>query len=257
MMPHFFVSLKNIKDSEVLITGSEARHIVTVLRKREGDEIDIFDGYGDEFRVRILEINRSAGFPRIKAEVITQKRRETEPKLKITLFQSIPKGNKLDFIVQKCTEIGVSEIVPITTERTIVKVDCKRIRERILRWQKIAQEAAKQSSRNLIPKVGPILDFAQALKEFSDKKPQIGIIAWEVEEKNHLREVLRRSVGCGISRLRLAIFIGPEGGFAPEEVEEAKKVGVVPVTLGSRMLRTETAGVVVAIAALYESSDLG
>jgi len=256
-MPHFFVSPKDIKANEVLITGGEARHIVTVLRKRKGDEIDIFDGYGNEFRVRILGIDSLGGFPRIKAEIITQKRRGTEPKLKITLFQSIPKGNKLDFIVQKCTEIGISEIVPITTERTIVTLDCKKMKERTLRWQKIAQEAAKQSGRNSIPKVGPILDFSQALKEFSDRRPQMGIIAWEMEEKNHLREVLRSSVGCGISHLRLAIFIGPEGGFAPEEVEEAKKVGVVPVTLGSRMLRTETAGLVVAIVALYESLDLG
>jgi len=256
-MPHFFVSPKDIKGNEVLIRGGEAKHIVTVLRKRKGDEIDIFDGCGNEFRVRILEIDKSEGFTKIKANIITQKGKETEPKLKITLFQSIPKGNRIDFIIQKSTEIGVSEIVPITTERTIVKLDCKRMKERALRWQKIAQEAAKQSRRNFIPQVGPVLDFPQALKEFSAGKPQMGIIAWETEEKNHLREVLRSSVGCGNSHFRLAIFIGPEGGFTPEEVEKARRVGVVPVSLGPRILRTETAGLVVAIAALYESSDLG
>jgi len=256
-MPRFFVSPKDIKGNEVLIRGGEAKHIVTVLRKMKGDEIDIFDGYGNEIRARILEIDTSGGLPTIKANIITQKRRETEPKLKITLFQSIPKGNRIDFIIQKSTEIGVSEIVPITTERTIVKLDCKRIKERVLRWQKIAQEAAKQSRRSAIPKVGPVLDFSQALKEFSERKPQMGIIAWEMEEKNRLREVLRSSVGCGISHFHLAVFIGPEGGFTPEEVEKAKRVGVVPVSLGSRILRTETAGLVVATAALYESSDLG
>ncbi|MBA7471356.1 Ribosomal RNA small subunit methyltransferase E [subsurface metagenome] len=256
-MPHFFVSSKDIKGNEVLITGNEAKHIITVLRKREGDKIDIFDGQGNEFRVRILEVDRSAGLPRVKAEIITQKRRETEPKLKITLFQSIPKGNRLDFVIQKSTEIGISEIVPITTERTIVRLDCKRIKQRVLRWQKIAREAAKQSRRSAIPKVCPVLDFSQALKEFSAKKPWMGIIAWEMEEKNHLRKVLRSNVGGGISRLPLAIFIGPEGGFTPEEVEEARRAGVVPVSLGSRILRSETAGLVVAIVALYESRDLG
>jgi len=159
-MPHFFVSPKDIKGNEVLITGNEAKHIITVLRKREGDKIDIFDGYGNEFRVRILEVDRSRGLPGIKAEIITQKRKETEPKLKITLFQSIPKGNSLDFIIQKSTEIGILEIVPITTERTIVRLDCKRIKQRALRWQKIAREAAKQSGRSTIPKVSPVLDFS-------------------------------------------------------------------------------------------------
>ncbi|MFQ5867342.1 MAG: 16S rRNA (uracil(1498)-N(3))-methyltransferase [bacterium] len=256
-MPHFFVLPEDIEGNEVLIRGGEARHIITVLRKKKGDEINIFNGYGDEFRVRILEIDRFGGVPRIKAEIISQKRMETEPKLKITLFQSIPKGNRFDFIIQKSTEIGVSAIVPITTERTIVRVDCKRMKERALRWQKIAREAAKQSRRNSIPQVGPVLDFLHALEEFSEGKSQMGIIAWEMEEKNHLREVLRSSAVCGISHFRLAIFIGPEGGFTSEEVEKARRVGVVPVSLGSRILRTETAGLVVAIAALYESSDLG
>jgi 16S rRNA (uracil1498-N3)-methyltransferase len=256
-MPHFFVSPKDIKGNEVFIRGDEAKHIVTVLRKRKGDEIDIFDGCGNEFRTRILEIDKSEGFTRIKANIITQKGRETEPKLKITLFQSIPKGNKIDFIIQKSTEIGVSRIVPIVTERTIVKLDCKSRKERTLRWQRIVQEAAKQSRRNFIPQVGPALDFPLALKEFSEEKLQLGIIAWEMEEKNHLREVLRSSVGCGISHFHLAIFIGPEGGFTPEEVEKARRVGVVPVSLGPRILRSETAGLVVAMAALYESSDLG
>jgi 16S rRNA (uracil1498-N3)-methyltransferase len=256
-MPHFFVSSKDIKGNEVLITGGEAKHIITVLRKREGDKIDIFDGYGNEFRVRILQIDRSAGLPRVKAEIVKQKKRETEPKLKITLFQSIPKGNRLYFIIQKSTEIGISEIVPITTERTIVKLDYKKIKQRTLRWQKIAREAAKQSGRSTIPKVGPVLDFSQALREFSARKFPMGIIAWEMEKKSRLREVLRSGVGGGISSSPLAIFVGPEGGFTPEEVEEAKKMGLVPVSLGSRILRTETAGLVVAITALYESGDLG
>lgn len=256
-MPHFFVSSKDIKGNEVLITGNEAKHIITVLRKRKGDRIDVFDGYGNGFRVRILEIDRSARLPRVKAEIINQKKRETEPKLKITLFQSIPKGNRLGFIIQKSTEIGISEIVPITTERTLVKLDYEKIKQRTLRWQKIAREAAKQSGRNTIPKVGPVLDFSQALREFSARKFPMGIIAWEMEEKSHLREVLRSGVGSGVSDLALAIFIGPEGGFTREEVEEAKKMGLVPASLGSRILRTETAGLVAAITALYESGDLG
>jgi len=256
-MPRFFVSPEDIKGNEVLITGGEARHIVTVLRKRVGDEIDISDGLGNEFRVKISQIERGKGLPRIGGEIITRKRTETEPRLKITLFQSIPKGNRLDFTIQKSIEIGVSEIVPITTERTVVKLDYRRAKERVIRWQKIAQEAAKQSRRNIIPKVGPILDFSYALKEFSEKKPEMGLIAWERERKNRLRGVLRRSFGGRISPFRLAIFIGPEGGFTPEEVEKARAVGLVPISLGSRILRSETAGLVVAMTALYESSDLG
>ncbi len=256
-MPHFFVSAKDIKGNEVLITGGEARHITTVLRKREGDRIDVFDGSGREFKARILEIDRHRGLPRVKAEIITEERRETEPKLRITLFQAIPKGNRLEFIIQKSTEIGVSEIVPITTERTIVRLDHRKIKQKTLRWQKIAREAAKQSRRNAIPRVGPVLDFSRALQEFSARKPHTGIIAWEMEEKNRLREALRNIVGRGTTKLPLAIFIGPEGGFTAEEVEEARKRGLVPVTLGSGILRTETAALVVAVAALYESGDLG
>jgi len=256
-MPHFFVSPKGIKGNEVLIIGGEARHIATVLRKKKGDEIDIFDGSGNEFRVRILGIDRFGGFPRIRAGIIARKRMEREPKLKITLFQSIPKGNKLDFIIQKSTEIGISQVVPIITERTITRLDSKKRKERAFRWQKIAQEAAKQSGRNSVPKVGPVLDFSQALSQFSEIRSQAGIIAWEMEEENHLREVLKGIVRGGISNLALSVFVGPEGGFTPEEVGRARRAGVVPVSLGSRILRTETAGLVVAIAALYESSDLG
>jgi len=256
-MPRFFVSPEDIKGNEVLITGGEARHIVTVLRKRVGDEIDISDGLGNEFRDKISQIESGRWFAKVRAEIITRKRMETEPRVKITLFQSIPKGNRLDFTIQKSIEIGVSEIVPITTERTVVKLDYRRGKERVIRWQKIAQEAAKQSGRNIIPRVGPILDFSQALKEFSEKKPEMGLIAWERERKNRLREVLRRSFEGRISPFRLAIFIGPEGGFTPEEVEKARVVGLVPISLGSRILRSETAGLVVAMTALYESSDLG
>ncbi len=256
-MPHFFVSPEDIKGNKALVTGGEARHIVTVLRKKKGDELDIFDGSGKEFRVRILEIDRLGGLPKITAEIIAQKRVEREPNLKITLFQSIPKGNKLDFIIQKSTEIGVSEIVPVITERTIVRLDSKRSKERAFRWQKIAQEAAKQSGRNTVPKIGPVLDFSQALNQFSERRSHTGIIAWEMEDKNYLREVLKRSVRGGISNLALSIFVGPEGGFTPEEVQRARRAGVVPVSLGNRMLRTETAGLAVSIAALYESRDFG
>jgi len=203
-----------------------------------------------------LEIDSLDGFPRIKGEIVTQEKRKIEPRLKITLFQSIPKGDKIGLIVQKCTEIGVSEIFPIISERTIVRLDSEKAKEKVLRWQKIAKEAAKQSGRDWIPKVGPILDFSQALKEFSKRRPQIGIIAWEMEEKNGLKKVFRSRLTGRPSDLRLSIFIGPEGGFGPEEVEKAKKAGLVPVSLGSRILRTETAGLVVAAAALYESSDL-
>jgi len=257
IMPHFFVSPQDINGNKVLITGGEARHIVTVLRMKKGDELDIFDGSGKEFRVRILEIDRLGGLPKITAGIIAQKRVERDPNLKITLFQSIPKGNKLDFIIQKSTEIGVSEIVPVITERTIVRVDSKRSKERAFRWQKIAQEAAKQSGRNTVPKVGPILDFSQALNQFSERRPHTGIIAWELEDKNHLREVLKGSVGVAVSNFALSVFVGPEGGFTAEEVERARRAGVVPVSLGYRMLRTETAGLAISIAALYESRDFG
>lgn len=246
-----------MKGGKITIEGSEARHIVTVLRKRVGDEIDLFDGRGNEFRGRILEIDGSSTPPQVKVVVIGQKRGKKEPKLKIILFQSIPKGNKFDFIVQKSTEIGVSEIVPITTERTIVRLDCKGMEGKVIRWQRIAREAAKQSRRSVVPKIGAILDFPRALDQFSERRYQVGIIPWEMEEKSHLGEVLRKSGVSTPSPSQLAIFIGPEGGFTVEEVGMARGRGVIPVTLGSRILRTETAGLAVAIIALYESEDLG
>ncbi|MFH1238970.1 MAG: 16S rRNA (uracil(1498)-N(3))-methyltransferase [bacterium] len=247
-MNRFFVLPENIKDGRVTITGSDVNHIKNVLRLKKGVGIAVFDGTGEEYTVRIEHIGEE-----VAGTIIRTKEIKNSPGPKIVLWQGLPKGPKIDFIIQKCTEVGVSRIVPLLTERTIVKIEPSKSADKQKRWQKIAKSAAEQSRRTEIPLVERPLTFEEALAKV-DKKA-LNIIPWEIESGRSLREILKKNnalIGTLIN-----IFIGPEGGFTYREVEQAKSAGLIPVSLGQQILRTETAGLAVVIMVLYETGTMG
>ena len=251
-MPRFFVERDAIDESNgyINITGGDVRHIVNVLRAAPGDAIVISDGLGTDYDAVIEQTGKDAVLARI-----TEKRRNiTEPRMNITLFQGIPKSDKMDFIIQKCVELGVSRIVPVATARTAVKI-CGApggATSKTERWRRIALESAKQCDRGIIPAVEEPVMFNRALE--LAEGCSLKILPYEEEKTRSFRAFLR-ALPQGTDS-RVAVFIGPEGGFDPAEVEEASRSGFETVSLGPRILRTETAGMVVVTILMYENGDM-
>lgn len=241
-MHRFFAEPSAIGEKEIRLTGPDVNHIRKVLRMREGEEILISDGQGRDFHCRIEAIEEEE----VTARILWVLDGNAELASDITLFQGLPKGDKMEFIIQKCVELGVARIVPVNTKRTIVKLDAKKEQARIKRWSGISESAAKQSGRGRIPEVTGVKSFAEALEEA--KKLNMCLIPYELaRDMAQTRKVLS-SIKPGMS---VGIFIGPEGGFEEEEVEQAEAAGARPITLGRRILRTETAGMAVLAMLVY------
>ena len=241
-MHRFFAEPSAIGEKEIRLTGPDVNHIRKVLRMREGEEILVSDGQGKDFHCRIEAIQEEE----VTAHILWVLDGNAELASPVTLFQGLPKGDKMEFIIQKCVELGVSRIVPVNTKRTIVKLDAKKEQARIKRWNGISESAAKQSGRGRIPEVSGVKSFAEALEEA--KKLNMCLIPYELaKDMAQTREVLS-SIKPGMS---VGIFIGPEGGFEEEEVEQAAAAGARPITLGRRILRTETAGMAVMSMLVY------
>jgi 16S rRNA (uracil1498-N3)-methyltransferase len=239
-MPKFFVEPHQIKDNLIQVIGEDAKHIKTVLRSREGEEITLCDGLGTDYFCRIGSLEEG-----VTAEILSREPCQSEPKTKITLYQGLPKADKMELIIQKCVELGVDRIVAVSTERCIVKLD-KKEEKKLERWQKIAEAAAKQSGRGKIPEIAPkVLRFSEALAEA--KTLSGAIIPYEKEDNRGIRSFVE-----GFSGNEIGVFIGPEGGFTEEEIHGAIDARVLPVTLGKRILRTETAGMTAIAILLYE-----
>ena len=241
-MPKYFTEPENIKDGFIEIFSDEAKHILNVMRMEIGDTLTICDGQRNDYLCRICETGKNC----LKAKIEETTKSESEPKTKITLYQGLPKSDKMELIIQKCVEIGVCRIVPVITERAVVKIE-KGAKEdkKTERWQKIAESAAKQSGRGIIPAVERPMKFKDAIEEAV--KNGEAIIPYENEKDRGLKEFVKNSKAENIG-----IFIGPEGGFDTKEIEFAVKNGVMSVTLGKRILRTETAGIVTSAIVLYE-----
>jgi len=232
-MHHFFVTPENVSENHIIITGSDVNHIKNVLRMKNGEEILISDGQGKDYLCEIDDITGE----NVSARITEKDFEGTELKTRLYLFQALPKSDKMELIIQKAVELGAFAIIPVKTSRCVVKLDEKKEAAKIKRWNSISQSAAKQSRRSIIPEVTKPLEFSQALKyagdfdlniipyeNFKDMEETVKILG-DIEEK--------RSIG---------IFIGPEGGFAREEIDMAVDFGVKPISLGRRILRTETAG---------------
>ena len=240
--PRFFITPEQVREPYITVTGDDLRHIGTVLRKQPGDLLTLLDGRGMEYSVRIVTMARSE----IDTEIVEQRKREL-PTVRVTLGQGLPKSDKMDFIVQKATELGVSSLVPLVTERTIVKV--KDEEKRNERWQKIAREAAMQSGRPDIPQVKTIRSFNEFISTLAPGPRTLFLLPWE-EGTEPVKNVLRRHLDAQ----RVVVLIGPEGGFSKAEANAAKARGFHLVSLGPNILRTETAAVAILSLISYEIS---
>ena len=237
--PRFFT--ENIGET-VVITGSDAAHITKVLRMKRGDLAVICDGNGTDMLCRILTASDGAA----ELEILDRRPSEGEPTVYLRLFQCMPKSDKMDFIVQKAVELGAAEVIPVISKRCVSRPDRKSAEKKRERWQRIADEAAKQCGRGRLPEVGGMIGFDEAVRSF-DGSDTCGIIFYECGGKR-LGEIVSGS------QRKIDVFIGSEGGFEEAEVGLAGKAGIVPATLGSRILRCETAPVA-AIAVLMNLTN--
>lgn len=244
-MPKFFIKSNQIENDKITIIGEDVNHIANVLRKQIDDELNICNiDTSDNFLCQINKIEKE----KIECKIIKITASKTETNTYITVFQGLPKAEKMEFIIQKCTEIGVKEFVPVQMERCIVKFDSKTANKKIERWEKIAETAAKQSGRDIIPKVENVLNFQNLLNLI--KKYDIVLLAYENEHSNTLKNVLKNLKKT--ENLKIGIIIGPEGGITDEEVKSLEQNGATTITLGNRILRTETAGIVTSSIIIYE-----
>lgn len=245
-MPRFFVTRSQVQNDEIVIQGNDVNHIKNVLRMSPGDELSLSDGEGMDYFCKIKSIEREEVRLSIENSWISY----VELPVKLYLFQGLPKGDKMELIIQKAVELGAFEIIPVRTKRAIVKLDDKKEAKKIARWQQIAESGAKQSGRGLIPEIKSVMGFSEALAYA--KSLDAALIPYEKAEGiQKTREIVRGLKG----KKSVGIFIGPEGGFDEKEVEEALKMGVVPVTLGRRILRTETAGLTMLSILMFEFEE--
>lgn len=243
-MHRFYVEEDQISGDEISISGSDVNHIKNVLRMRENEEIIICNGQGKDFQCIISQISGEEVIGKIQSIVESN----TELETKIYLFQGLPKKDKMELIIQKAVELGVYEIIPVMTKRTIVKLDEKKKEQKKLeRWQNIATSAGKQSARGIIPKVMKPMTYQEALNYAETL--DYNIIPYEKADNiNNTRDIIK-----GIkSKNSVGIFIGPEGGFEESEIDKAKTIDMKPITLGRRILRTETAGFTIMSIIMFE-----
>ena len=246
-MHHFFVEPSQIQGNHIFIDGPDVNHIRNVLRMNPGEEVNVTDGSGEKvYRCAIASI----GEDKVELNIMWAQEKGMELPSKIYLFQGLPKSDKMELIIQKAVELGVYEIIPMATARAVVKLDQKKAAAKVKRWQAISESAAKQSKRLLIPEVKELVKFSEALKLASDL--DVRLIPYELAEGMDGTRRIIQSVKPGQS---VAVFIGPEGGFEEAEVELAKEAGFQAITLGRRILRTETAGMTVLSILMYQLEE--
>jgi 16S rRNA (uracil1498-N3)-methyltransferase len=245
-MPRFYIADPRIEQELLKVKGSEVRHIRRVLRLKVGDRLILFDGSAKEYEGIIVEESPSSVV--MKVENISSPAKESP--LEITLAQSLLKGEKMEYLIQKATELGTKRIIPFFSSRSVPLLDKSQRLRRYHRWEKIAIEACKQCGRIAVPKVEPLQDYSEMLGMAPSET--LRLILWEKKGQG-LKEVLKGSKG----RTEIFFVVGPEGGMSDEEVGEAGKAGFIPITLGKRILRSETAGLCLLSVLQYEWGDLG
>jgi 16S rRNA (uracil1498-N3)-methyltransferase len=242
-MPRFYVPADQIQGGQVTITGSDINHIKNVLRLKIGDQFEVFDSTQKAYLCELQEFNR--GF--ILGKVISELKKNTEPKIKVTLAQCLLKGKKMDFVIQKAVELGVNQIIPVISERSVPDIKEKKDKK-LSHWQAISKEAAEQCGRTLVPDISSLLNFEELLK--LGKNYKLALIPWELETKSSLKQILTT-----YRPNHLLIVVGPEGGFSNEEAGSAKQAGFVAVSLGKRILRAETAAISTLANIYYEYEE--
>lgn len=244
-MQKFFVEKNQIEDNKIYIEGKDVNHISNVLRLEKKEKIQICNKNTlENYIAEIEEIQKE----KIITNIVEKLQTTVESNVEIHLYQGLPKADKMELIIQKTTELGIYKIIPVDMIRCVVKLDEKDIKKKIERWQKIAEGAAKQSKRDIIPKIENKLklkDLINKLKEYD-----IFIVAYEEEEEKTLKQVLKKLENK--NNYKIGILIGPEGGIDLKEIEILKENGAIIVTLGKRILRTETAPIAMVSNILYE-----
>lgn len=252
-MYHFFVEPSQIGEKQIVITGADVNHIKNVIRLKQGDEISISNGIdGRDYRCGIATISDTE----VVCDLRFIKEDGVELPAKVYLFQGLPKGDKMEFIIQKMVELGVYEIIPVEMKRCVVKLDAKKAKSKIARWQGISEAAAKQSKRGVVPQIHDVMTYKEALAYAADMECKL--VPYEMEATledatgmkgtKHIIENIKPGE-------RVAIFIGPEGGFEDSEIHSAKDLGMQPITLGKRILRTETAGMTAMAWIMYQLEE--
>ncbi len=241
-MHHFFVTQDQIVESKIYIRGTDVNHIKNVLRMKVGEAFQISDG---AYKKYLCEVESLAA-DEVVASIIEEQEADTELPSKLYLFQGLPKSDKMELIIQKAVELGVYEIIPVATKRAVVKLDDKKAEKKIERWNAIAEGGAKQSGRNLIPEVKKVMSYKEAVAYA--KTLDVVLIPYELATGMQETKQIIESISQGQS---VGIFIGPEGGFEESEVNYAVENGAKCITLGKRILRTETAGLTMLSILMY------
>ncbi len=245
-MYRFYVNREKISGNMIEITGSDVNHIKNVLRLNAGDWIIACNGAGTDYVSRISEIKGDA----ISLTVEKVQDTDTELKCRVVLFQGIPKKDKMEFIIQKAVELGVNEIVPVVMSRCVVKLDEEKADKKRKRWQSISEAAAKQSGRGIIPSVNKPVSLFEAFDIAAGL--EYNMIPYELQDG---MTASRKIVDDACTKSSVGIFIGPEGGFEKSEIDEAVKRNIRPITLGKRILRTETAGIALLSVMMFQMQD--
>lgn len=245
-MPRFFVKTEQIKENEITIVGEDVKHIKNVLRKQVGDGIEICNQEtGNTYKCEITEIKEQE-----IVNTIIEKKASIEDKIKVDIYQGLPKADKMELIIQKSIELGANAIIPVEMKRCVVKLDSKTESKKIERWQKIAESAAKQSGRNTVPEIRRMVkveDITKLKNEYASI-----IVCYENEKENYIKKELLKLKELDNPEMRIAIVIGPEGGLEEKDVEYLKQNGAAIVTLGNRILRTETVALNLLSIIMYE-----
>ncbi len=240
----FYIKKTQINGNEIRVIGDDVNHIKNVLRYKINDNLEACDEYGERYFAKISEFLPNE----ILLEIIEKLDKNTELPVKIDLFQGLPKSDKMDLIVQKATELGVSSVIPVVTDRVVVKIENGNERKKLERWNKIALEAAKQSGRQIIPTVENVMNLEKIIEKLS--KYDIVIVPFECEKDSTLKNILKNEINKVES---IAVVIGPEGGFSDKDIETLERcANTKKVSLGKRILRTETAGLATLAMLLYE-----
>ncbi|WP_442604406.1 16S rRNA (uracil(1498)-N(3))-methyltransferase [Paenibacillus sp. KN14-4R] len=249
-MQRYFIPKEQFNDDSVTITGDDAHHLVRVMRAEIDDECICSNGEDREARVRIVAIDKGS----VTANIVEMLPLAAEAQVKVWIAQSLPKGDKMELVIQKGTEIGAAGFIPFVSDRTVVQYDAKKEAKRGERWNKIAKEAAEQAHRNRVPNVESVQSWKNFLNKITDF--DAAWICYEREAGLSFRQLVQKSLTSS-EQPKVLLVIGPEGGFTEDEITEAEQRGCVSVSLGKRILRTETAAMVGLSCILYESGEMG
>ncbi len=247
-MQRYFIPPDDMLENKAVVSGDDAHHLIRVMRAAPGDQVILSDGAGRECLAEVVELNKDSALLRI----VEERASESEPRASVWIAQSLPKGDKLETVIQKGTEIGAIRFVPFVSARTVVQYDARKEAKRLERWRKIAKEAAEQAHRGRVPEVNEPLSWRGLLA--LAKEADTALLCYEKEGGRQLRDELS---GRDFTRGPVLVVIGPEGGFTDAEAAEAEAAGIVPVGLGRRILRTETAGLTALSCIMYETGEMG